>query len=161
MKQRMQPGNSSGVHVWLVLMKAHEALRQHAMQHIDSLGIGFSDFAALEVVLHKGPTPVNEIGRLVHLTSGSITSAVDRLEQKGLVERRTDATDRRTRVVHLTPAGRKLIGCAFADHEKAMERAAAGLKHEERAAIIALLKKLGLSAEAMLKENEGLGPPVP
>jgi MarR family 2-MHQ and catechol resistance regulon transcriptional repressor len=147
MEEKMQPGDRSGVHVWLVLMKAHEALRQHAMRHIESLGIGFSDFAALEVVLHKGPTPVNEIGRLVRLTSGSITSAVDRLEHKGLVERRTDSTDRRTRVVHLTPAGRKLISCAFADHERAMERAAEGLTKEERAELITLLKKLGLQAQ--------------
>jgi MarR family 2-MHQ and catechol resistance regulon transcriptional repressor len=149
----MQTGDSSGVHVWLVLMKAHEALRQHAMQQIDSLGIGFSDFAALEVLLHKGPTPVNEIGRLVRLTSGSITSAVDRLEQKGLVERRTDTADRRTRVVHLTGAGRKLISCAFADHEAAMERAAEGLGRAERAQVIALLKKLGLKAAELLDER--------
>jgi MarR family 2-MHQ and catechol resistance regulon transcriptional repressor len=149
----MQPGDSSGVHVWLVMMKAHEALRQHAMRHIESLGIGFSDFAALEVLLHKGPTPVNEIGRLVRLTSGSITSAVDRLERKGLVERHTDSADRRTRVVHLTPTGRKLIACAFADHEAAMERAAQGLAPAERAEVIALLKKLGRRAQELLEEG--------
>jgi MarR family 2-MHQ and catechol resistance regulon transcriptional repressor len=148
----MQPGDASGVHVWLVMMKAHEAMRQHAMRHIDSLGIGFSDFAALEVLLHKGPTPVNEIGRLVRLTSGSITSAVDRLEHKGLVERRNDSSDRRARVVHLTEAGRKLIACAFADHELAMEKAAAGLASAERAQLVKLLKKLGLRA-AELSQN--------
>jgi MarR family transcriptional regulator, 2-MHQ and catechol-resistance regulon repressor len=152
----MQPGDASGVHVWLVLMKAHEAMRQHAMRQIDSLGIGFSDFAALEVLLHKGPTPVNEIGRLVRLTSGSITSAVDRLEQKGLVERRNDSSDRRARVVHLTEAGRKLIACAFADHEVAMEHAAAGLVPTERMQLIHLLKKLGLRAAELFHEEEVL-----
>jgi MarR family 2-MHQ and catechol resistance regulon transcriptional repressor len=137
----------TGVHLWLILMKAHEALRRHAEQNIHGLGIGFSDFMVLEVLLHKGPTPVNEIGRRVRLTSGSITSAVDRLEAKGLVERRLDPEDRRTRVVHLTAAGRKLIACAFADHERAMERAAAGLTPEERVEVVALLKRLGKYAE--------------
>src|SRR5689334_16450579 len=99
---------ASGVHLWLILMKAHESLRKHAERHIASLGIGFSDFAVLEVLLHKGPTPVNTIGVLVRLTSGSITSAVDRLEAKGFVERRNHPGDRRTRVVHLTESGRKL-----------------------------------------------------
>lgn len=141
---------SSGVHLWLILMKAHESLRRHAERHIHSLGIGFSDFAVLEVLLHKGPTPVNEIGSLVRLTSGSITAAVDRLELKGLVERRNDPEDRRARVVHLTPEGRKLISCAFADHEAAMERAACGLTPAERRQAAALLKKLGLGAEARL-----------
>jgi MarR family 2-MHQ and catechol resistance regulon transcriptional repressor len=107
------------------------------------LGIGFSDFQVLEALLHKGPTPVNEIGRRVRLTSGSITSAVDRLEAKELVERKFDESDRRTRMVHLTEAGRKLIGCAFSDHERAMERATAGLTPAERAQVVSLLKKLG------------------
>jgi len=141
---------SSGVHLWLILMKAHESLRRHAERHIHSLGIGFSDFAVLEVVLHKGPTPVNEIGSLVRLTSGSITAAVDRLEKKGLVERRNDPEDRRARVVHLTEEGRKLISCAFADHEAAMERATSALTPEERGQAADLLKKLGLGAAALL-----------
>jgi MarR family transcriptional regulator, 2-MHQ and catechol-resistance regulon repressor len=144
---------SSGIRLWLVLWKAYESLHIHATRHIHSLGIGFSDFAVLEVLLHKGPTAVNAIGEMVHLTSGSITSAVDRMEARGLVERRSHATDRRARVVHLTPAGRKLIECAFADHEAAMERATAGLTPEERAQAIELLKKLGLHARGQMDEG--------
>src|SRR5215813_12435668 len=124
------PGNSPGLRLWLILMKAYNTLREHAERHIASLKLGFSDFAVLEVLLHKGPTPVNTIGDLVGLTSGSITAAVDRLENKGLVERRNDSSDRRSRVVHLTDAGDKLIRCAFADHGAAMERATAGLSPE-------------------------------
>ena len=99
---------ATGIHLWLVLWKAYEAVRRHAVRHIRSLGLGFSDFAVLEVLLNKGPTPVNAIGERVHLTSGSITAAIDRLEQKSLVERCADASDRRSRVVHLTDAGRGL-----------------------------------------------------
>ncbi len=142
----------SGVHLWLILMKAHEALWRHAVRQIQARGLGFSDFAVLEVLLHKGPTPVNEIGRRVRLTSGSITAAIDRLERKALVERQGDPADRRTRMVHLTPAGRNLISSAFADHAEAMERATAGLTPEERAQASALLKKLGRYAQTRLDE---------
>jgi MarR family 2-MHQ and catechol resistance regulon transcriptional repressor len=145
--------DKTGVHLWLILMKAHEALRRHAEANIRSLGIGFSDFQVLEVVLHKGPTPVNEIGRMVRLTSGSITSAVDRLERKGLVERHADAADRRTRVVHLTQAGRDLIGCAFDNHQAAMERASAGLTGAERVQAATLLKRLGKYADSLSVEE--------
>ena len=141
---------ASGVHLWLILMKAHESLRRHAERHIHSLGLGFSDFAVLEVLLHKGPTPVNSIGLLVRLTSGSITAAVDRLERKGLVERRGNPEDRRARVVHLTAEGRRLISCAFADHEAAMEHATSALTPEERRQATLLLKKLGRGAAANL-----------
>jgi MarR family 2-MHQ and catechol resistance regulon transcriptional repressor len=143
---------TSGIHLWLVLWKAYESLHSHALRHIQSVGLGFSDFAVLEVLLHKGPTPVNAIGAMVHLTSGSITAAVDRLEAKRLVERGNDPSDRRARVVHLTPEGGKLIRCAFVDHEAAMERATAGLSPEERAQAAALLKKLGLFAQGELDQ---------
>ena len=130
-------------------MKAHAGLRERAVRHVHTLGMGFSDFAVLEVLLHKGPLPVNTIGCLVRLTSGSITAAVDRLVVKGLVERCSHATDRRARVVHLTESGRALITAAFADHAAAMEQAAAGLTMEERAQLAALLKKLGRFTVAM------------
>ena len=146
--------DSSGVHLWLVLGKAYASLREHAERHIHSLGLGLSDFAVLETLLHKGPTPINAIGAFVGLTSGSITTAVDRLERKALVERCNHPQDRRSRVVHLTDAGRKLISCAFADHAAAMERAASGLTAAERRQAVALLKKLGREAEAMVTGNQ-------
>ncbi len=141
---------SSGVHLWLVLWKAFDALREHAERHIRSLGIGLSDFGVLEALLHKGPMAVNTVGSLIRLTSGSMTAAVDRLEKKGLVERLSDPADGRARILHLTDAGRRLIACAFADHEAAMERATSGLNGAERDQAIGLLKKLGLEAQALL-----------
>ena len=92
----------SGVHVFLVLWKATRAVEAYAEKSISQLEMCGSDFAVLEALLHKGPLPVNEIGRKVLLTSGSITVAIDRLETKGLVERRAHGTDRRARIVHLT-----------------------------------------------------------
>ena len=87
----------SGVHVFLVLWKAARAVGSYAQKSITDLEIGGSDFTVLEALLHKGPLPVNEIGKKVLLTSGSMTVAVDRLEQKRLVERRAHGTDRRAR----------------------------------------------------------------
>ena len=137
----------SGVHVFLVLWKALHAIEQYAMSSIAGLEIGATDFAVLEALLHKGPLPVNEIGKKVLLTSGSITTAVDRLETRGLVERRAHGSDRRARIVHLTRPGRKLIMCAYAQHAADMERlAAASLTKSERATLIRLLKKIGYAA---------------
>ena len=142
--------DTSGVHLWLVLCKAMRAVEEYARKSIASQPICSSDFAVLEAVLHKGPLPVNVIGRKVILTSGSITAAVDRLEVRGLVVRRAHPTDRRARVVHLTPLGKKLITSVFAEHERNMERAASALTHSERVTVIQLLKKLGVEAERNL-----------
>src|SRR6266481_9750603 len=139
----------SGVHVFLVLWKASRALEAYAEKSISKLELGASDFAVLEALLHKGPLPINEIGKKVQLTSGSITVAVDRLETRGLLERRAHGTDRRARIVHLTKAGMKLITRAFADHAADMERLAlASLTRAERETLIGLLKKFGYKAAA-------------
>ena len=137
----------SGVHVFLVLWKAAHAVETYAENSITDLEMCGSDFAVLEALLHKGPLPINEIGKKVLLTSGSITVAVDRLESKGFVERRASGTDRRARIVHLTKGGRELITRVYADHASDMERlAAASLNRAERETLIRLLKKIGYEA---------------
>ncbi len=139
--------DTSGTHLWLVLMKAHRTLSRRAERSIEALDMCFSDFAILELLLHRGDHPVNAIGKRVELTSGSLTTAVDRLEDRGLVVRKLDEGDRRARVVSLTPEGRARIKKAFAKHQAAMDAAASALTESERATLIRLLKKLGLTAE--------------
>ena len=140
--------DSSGTHLWLVLMKAHRSVARHAQRSIAAHDIGLSDFGILEALLHKGPMLVNEIGRRIQLTSGSITTAVDRLEARGLVERSADPGDRRVKKVALTRSGRALITRIFDKHKADLAAAADGLTRAERETLIALLKKLGMTAEA-------------
>jgi MarR family 2-MHQ and catechol resistance regulon transcriptional repressor len=145
--QEMQ--DISGVHVWLVLAKAFRALgvRAEKSLNLSGAGIGDSDFRVLEVLLHKGPLPVNTIGPKVWLTTGSISVAVDRLEKKGLV-RRKSTDDRRVRLVELTAKGRALITTTFREHAAAMEEVAKVLSKEERLTLLRLLKKVGKGEEA-------------
>ncbi|MDB5096416.1 MAG: transcriptional regulator, MarR family [Cyanobacteria bacterium RYN_339] len=130
------------------MMKAYRALQRHAEHSIVALGLGLSDFAVLEILLNKGPQKVNDIGRTIGLTSGAITAAVDRLEDQGLLARTSDPGDRRSRIVALTPKGVTCSQDAFASHAAALERAVVALTDEERVTLVALLKKLGLSAQA-------------
>ncbi len=136
----------SGTHLWLVMMKAFRTLERVATRSIESAEVGLSDFAVLEMLLHKGPQPVNEIGRRIELTSGAITTAVDRLESRRLVTREAHESDRRARIVCLTARGKEEAVKAFAIHRTAMDVAASGLSKSERATLIQLLKKLGSSA---------------
>ena len=145
----------SGVHVFLVLWKATRAVEAFAENSISQLEMCGSDFAVLEALLHKGPLPVNEIGKKVLLTSGSITVAVDRLEDKGLVERRAHGTDRRAKMVHLTKEGRKVITRVYSDHAADLEQlASASLTKTERKILIRLLKQIGFEAAGQAKAED-------
>ena len=132
-----------GAHTWLVLWKATRALEVRALQSIAQTGLCASDFGVLESLLHKGALPVNTLGRKLLLTSGSITTAVDRLVERGLARRRDDPADRRVRLVELTAKGRQLIAPAFDRHARDLDAAVAGLSAAERSALVALLRKLG------------------
>ncbi len=145
-KRKTKRQNSAGVHVWLVFMKAFQALIPHAAQSIERTKLGDSDFRVLEVLLHKGPLPVNTIGPRVWLTPGSISVAVDRLVRKGLVSRKDHPGDRRVRRVELTAKGRALISRGFSEHAAAMENVADILSKNERLTLLRLLKKLGKHA---------------
>lgn len=145
----------SGVHVFLVLWKAARAVEAYAENSVLQSELCGSDFAVLEALLHKGPLPVNEIGKKVLLTSGSITTAVDRLEQRGLVERRAHGSDRRAKIVHLTKEGKKLIARIYAEHAADMERlASASLNQKERETLIRLLKQIGYEAAGRSGESK-------
>jgi MarR family transcriptional regulator, 2-MHQ and catechol-resistance regulon repressor len=138
--------DTSGVHVWLVLMKAFQAVMPHAAESIRRTELGDSDFRVLEALLHKGPLPVNTVGPKVWLTPGSISVAVDRLVKKGLVSRKDHPRDRRVRQVELTANGRALITRGFREHAAAMETVVSVLSENERLTLLRLLKKLGKHA---------------
>lgn len=140
-------------HAWLVMMKAMRALTRYAAAGIDETGLGLSDFAVLEVLLHKGPMPVNTIGPIVDLTPGSISIAVDRLVAKDLVSRVESAEDRRVRIVALTPSGKDLIVSAFRKHSGQMKRVFSKLSPEELRDFEVALKKIGKSAAELLEER--------
>jgi MarR family 2-MHQ and catechol resistance regulon transcriptional repressor len=137
----------TGAHLRLVLWKAARAVDARAHQSIEGTGLCASDFAILETLLHKGPLPVNVLGKKVMLTTGSSTTAVDRLATRGLVARAEDPDDRRVRRVALTAKGRRLIEPAFARHGADLQELVSVLAPRERATLVALLRKLGKSAE--------------
>ena len=140
-------------HVWLVMMKAMRALTRYASADIEDTGLGLSDFGVLELLLHKGPLPVNTIGPMVDLTPGSISIAVDRLVAKGLVSRVESAEDRRVRIVALTPHGKDLIASAFRKHSDQMRRVFSELNAEELRTLEVTIKKVGKRAAALMKKS--------
>jgi MarR family transcriptional regulator, 2-MHQ and catechol-resistance regulon repressor len=145
--------NQGTDHAWLVMMKAMRALTRYAAAGIEETGLGLSDFGVLEVLLNKGPLPVNTIGPIVDLTPGSISIAVDRLFAKGLVTRVESTEDRRVRIIALTPRGKDLIVPAFRKHSGQMKRVLSELSAEELRSLEVALKKLGKRAAALMEES--------
>jgi MarR family 2-MHQ and catechol resistance regulon transcriptional repressor len=111
-----------------------------------------SDFAVLEVLRQQGPQTVKSLGAKVMLTSGSITTAVQRLEKKGLVQRNRGQRDGRLVLVELTEVGTARIQQGFVQHNEDLDQLFSLFTEEERADFDRLMTRLGQQAEGLLNE---------
>ncbi|HEX4751151.1 MAG TPA: MarR family transcriptional regulator [Bryobacteraceae bacterium] len=146
-------GNPAAAQLWIVLARCHRAVSALVERSVADLGLCLSDFMVLEALLHKGPLTISDIQAKVLLASGSMTAAVDRLENRNLIVRKTTASDRRARVLELTPEGRLMIQRAFREHSEDLDRVMSVLDNNQKQELYAALKKLGQFAAEALKGN--------
>ena len=140
--------DSLDLKLWTVLAKAYDAVRDHAFADIERHGLTPGEFGVLDTLYHKGAMLLGELQHRVLVTSGGISYLTDRLEKRGLVERREYADDRRTKEVVLTPEGEALMRRIFPEHTLAIERALAGVDPEVKQAAVSLLRAVGRAAAA-------------
>lgn len=132
--------------LWVVLARAHRAISDRAAEDVSRHGLTLAEFGILEALYHKGPMLLGEVQKRILVSSGGITYLVDRLVQRGLLERRPCAEDRRARYAALTDEGQAFVARVFPEHAKAIRGALRGLSGSEQATAAVLLKRLGLAA---------------
>lgn len=110
------------------------------------------------VALSEGRSQ-REVAGAIGLPASRIVAIVDRLEARGWIERRTSASDRRTRSLHLTRRGRRVLGrikAVSADHETELTR---GLEPEERNTLVDLLRRVAGSQGLIEGVHPGFADP--
>ena len=135
------------------MLKGWQSISRYVLPTLFEEGLGESDFRVLEVLLHKGPMPVNAIGPKVALNPGSVSVAVDRLYKKGLVSRVESSHDRRIRTVALTEQGREMFLPLFRRHATLIKRAFQDVSSEEMQQLEVVLKKVGKRAESLTEKK--------
>ena len=94
--------------------RALAALELVAIQHRRAmrkrLRVGEEELSTLLYLAHHGAVPQGRLTNLTGLSRSGAGAMVQRLEEQGYVERRTDPADRRLRVVELSTVGRSVIG---------------------------------------------------
>jgi MarR family transcriptional regulator, 2-MHQ and catechol-resistance regulon repressor len=141
------PQREPSLELFVVLSRAYNWVNTHATRDIRCHGLNPTEFGILEVLYHKGPLPLQQIGEKVLISSGNITYAVDKLEQKQLLVRRPSPQDRRVIFAELTSQGQEMLAAIFPQHAEALRQAVSGLSPEEQNQAIQLLKKLGQAAQ--------------
>ncbi|HEY2140894.1 MAG TPA: MarR family transcriptional regulator [Solirubrobacteraceae bacterium] len=102
------------------------------------------DFALLRAVGAAEGLSQQALGERMRILPSRMVAFIDALEQRGLLERRLRAEDRRARALHLTDAGKSLLVRAFAlavGHERDL---CADLSDDEREQLLDLLQRVGI-----------------
>ena len=132
----------------VVLARANASVTAHLHAQVAQHGLTLTEFGILEVLYHKGPLLLGEVQRRILVSSGGVTYLVDRLERKGLVERRACTEDRRARYAALTAEGEALISRIFPEHAQLITGLMSSLSTAEQRSAIELLRTLGRDAAA-------------
>ena len=101
------------------------------------------EFALLRAVGAAEGQSQQAIGEMLQIPPSRMVAFVDALEARALLERRHNPHDRRTRELHLTPAGRELLERAFALASELEQELCADLSGQEREQLLKLLWRVG------------------
>ena len=137
----------------IALGRTVQALERGVRPHLAECGLGLTEFAVLEVLYHKGALPLGEIRDRILVTGASTTYIVKKLEDRGLMRRRTSATDQRVVFGELTPKGRMLMDKVFPAHVDRLRQVTAGLSASEKHAASQLLRRLTQGARRITGEQ--------
>ena len=137
---------AESLRLWVVFARAHAAVAARAQADVARHGLTIAEFGVLEALHHKGPLLLSELKEKILVSNAGVTYLVDRLEARGLVERRRCDRDRRAYYAHLTEDGTAFVERIFPEHAAAIEEAFSVLDAAERATATDLLRRVGLHA---------------
>ena len=107
------------------------------------LGLTPRDFALMRQIDAAEGLSQQTLGERLQIPPSRMVAFIDGLEGLGMVERRSNPEDRRTRALHMTPAGRRKLARALAIAEQFEGKLTAGLKEPERRLLLELLHRVG------------------
>jgi DNA-binding MarR family transcriptional regulator len=117
------------------LLHAANAAQAHVESKLGAVGLSLAKLAALKAL--------HDAGERLSCVKSNITQLVDRLEADGLVARKLDAHDRRTRLAVMTAAGRKACKDGLRVQQETEQALFGTLTGDEARQLAALMEKLG------------------
>ena len=108
-----------------------------------------TDQAILAELARDGELTNGQIARAIGMSTGGVTPAVDRLEAKGLVERRPNPDDRRSSVLALTDEGARMMGLGMQILREALDPLEVAMSEEDVRLVVRVLETAMAGYEAV------------
>lgn len=136
--------NTINLHLLIALSRTTKKIHNRSASIFNSRGLTSAQFGVLDALYHKGSLSINQITQLILSTGGNMTVVINNMEKHGWITRCAHPGDRRSTVVSLTEAGRRLFEAIFPEHLRDLEACFSVLTEEEKDTLMSLLRKVGL-----------------
>ena len=137
----------TNIKLMVVLQKLNTVFLNRAGKNIKDLGFSISEFLILSHLNTKGQTPTQELGRIAYITSGTITHAVNKLQELGYVTKNRCQEDKRVYWVDITKEGKTYYLNMLTKHKKYLSYLLSDFSEEEKLNFIEIVKKFGKTIE--------------
>lgn len=141
MPKEVQPQKEVFDLMWEIRKFTRESLMlQHAISQ--EAGLNVTDAECLDYLMEMGPSTAGALAQATGLTTGAVTSLIDRLERSGFVKRTADPKDRRKVIVSLIPERKAGITARYARLAAAVQELLSSYSKKELAFLIGHTKAL-------------------
>jgi DNA-binding MarR family transcriptional regulator len=142
------------VELWRSLANQWKRLQRGAERNLMRIDLSPAELRILRMLREGGSLPMNRFSTDTLLSQPTITSIVDKLEERGLVDRVRSKEDRREVLIAITRNGDATFVRGMELHRQFVKRAFAGLKVEEVNELASLLGKLADVLESLVELQE-------
>ncbi|WP_241760274.1 MarR family winged helix-turn-helix transcriptional regulator [Thermoplasma volcanium] len=134
--------NSMAIKVWRLYVDLWKLWYKKNERNLNKIDLSITEFTIMRHLIENGPMSMAAIASLINVTPGWITGVVDKMEEKNLVTRNRDSTDRRIIKIAITDRGREVYENAKKNHYAFIRKALAELNENELQQTYVLLQKM-------------------
>ncbi|WP_404331883.1 MarR family winged helix-turn-helix transcriptional regulator [Mesobacillus maritimus] len=127
---------------FLVLMQTSKRVHDRIKEEMTKNKLSITEFSVLEVLYHKGRQTIQQIGKSILISSGSMTYVIDKLEERGLVSRNACPDDRRAIHVLLTDQGNTVMNEIMPTYHELVSDMFGSLSDDDAETFVQLLRKV-------------------
>lgn len=139
------------IKAFTVFIKSSQSVQKLIKQDFLKKDINLNEYAIMELLYHRGDQPIQSIGKRILMGGGSITYVIDKLENKGFLSRKLSKEDRRKIYACITEEGKQYMDQRVTEHERLINTIFDEWNDDEVKEATALLKRIGIHAEKLLK----------
>ena len=137
------PDEIRAINAYIKLQRAADSVVARTSRHLASVNLTKGQYGVLDALLYFGPQQLGQLAEKILRSEGNMTTVVDNLERRGLVERERNRLDRRVVTVSLTDAGRQLISEVVPVHVAVLVEAMSILSPVEQEVLARLCRQVG------------------